>query len=224
MIDQLGRIHDSADGAGYLAQAVLEPNVLATIREANIGFLALIARHRAISAGGGVFGLGAAAVTGIAALHAAGLRAAASCPYTLFNLRFGDAAFWSDVARQPGRSGSGGLSDEATFARTAIFLGWHLAQCSDLTPALVLGMTPAAQQAWRGLPLSAIDRAATAALPHLRARWGEHPLFWPKLVAAPDREDRTRRHSVRLLGLQLLAADGIRADGAWAPTLEGPSA
>jgi len=93
-----------------------------------------------------------------------------------------------------------------------VFLAWHLAQSSELTAAVVLGMTAAVQQAWRGLPLSALDRAATAALPHLAARWGGHPRFWPKLLEAAAPVDRARADSVRLLGLQLLAAEGIGAE------------
>lgn len=221
MIDSTGEIHDAADGGGYLVHAVLDASALDSIRETNTGFLSLVAQHRAARPGAGLFGLTAAAVAGIAALDASARRAAASCPYTLFNLRFEDAAFWSGIARDAGRAGSASLGEEATFARTAVFLAWHLAQSSELTAALVLGMTGPVQQAWRTLPLSAIDRAATAALPHLAARWGDHPVFWPKLVAAPALTDRARRHSVRLLGLQLLAADGIRADVAWAQSVPG---
>jgi hypothetical protein len=221
MTENTGRIHDAAAGGGYHAHSVLDASTLETIRETNTGFLKLVAQRCAARPGVGSFGLCAAAVAGIAALGATGLRAAAGCPYTLFNLRFRDAAFWSGVARQSGRDGSGSLSDEATFARTAIFLAWHLARRAELAAAVALGMTPAVQQAWRALPLSAIDHAATAALPHLAARWGDHPLFWPKLIEAPQPEDRARRHSVRLLGLQLLAADGIRADGAWAESRPG---
>jgi hypothetical protein len=212
MTENTGRIHDAPAGGGYLARSVLDASTLETIRETNTGFLTLVAQRRASRPGAAAFGLSAAAVAGIATLGAAGLRAAASCPYTLFNLRFRDAAFWSGVARESSRDGSGSLSDEATFARTAVFLAWHLARRAELTPAVVLGMTPAVRQAWRALPLSAIDHAATAALPHLAARWGDHPLFWPKLIDAPQPDDRARRHSVRLLGLQLLAAEGIRAD------------
>jgi hypothetical protein len=221
MTENTGRIHDAAAGGGYLAHSVLDASTLESIRETNTGFLTLVAQRGAARPGVGAFGLSAAAVAGIATLGAAGLWAAASCPYTLFDLRFRDAAFWSGIARQPGRGGSGSLSDEATFARTAIFLAWHLARRAELAAAVVLGMTPAVQQAWRALPLSAIDHAATAALPHLAARWGGHPLFWPKLIEAPPPEDRARRHSVRLLGLQLLAADGIRAEGAWAEQRPG---
>lgn len=214
MVENIGGIHDAADGGGYLAHAVLDANALASIREANAGFLALVAERHAARRGSGAFGLTAATTADIAALDAVGRRAAAGCPYTLFNLRFEDGAFWADVARDPGLAGSGSLADEATFARTAVFLAWHLAQSSELTAALVLGMTPPVQRAWRSLPLSALDRAATVALPYLAARWGDHPGFWPKLLDAAVPADRGRGDSVRLLGLQLLAAEGISADGA----------
>lgn len=214
MVDSFGRIHDTAD-SGYLAHAVLDARALDSIRETNAGFLALVAERHAARPGSAVFGLTATAAGGVAALDAAGRRAAASCPYTLFNLRFEDTAFWTGVALEARLAGSGSLANEATFARTAVFLAWHLAQHSELTARVVLGMTPTVHQAWRRLPLSAIDRAATVSLPHLAARWGDHPLFWPKLVESPEAAPRARGASVRLLGLQLLAADGIRADGAW---------
>ena len=211
MIETIGEIHDAPDGSGYLAHAVLDANALDSIREANAGFLALVAERRADRPGAGVFGLTAAAAADIASLDAVGRRAAAGCPYTLFNLRFEDGAFWTAVAREPGGAGSGSLSDEATFARTAVFLAWHLARSSGLTAALVLGMTAEVHRAWRSLPLSALDRAASAALPHLAARWGDHPLFWPKLLDAAVPPDRGRADAVRMLGLQLLAAEGIGA-------------
>jgi hypothetical protein len=212
MIETIGGIHDAADGTRYLTQAVLDQSTLDSICEANTGFLALVAGRHAACPGGGAFGLGPAAVAGIAALDFVGRRAAACCPYTLFNLRFEDAAFWRGVAIDAARAGSRSLTDEATFARTGVFLAWHLAQSSELTAALVLGMTAPVHQAWRNLPLSALDRAATAALPHLVARWGGHPRFWPKLLEAAAPVDRARADSVRLLGLQLLAAEGIGAE------------
>ena len=211
MLERLSTIQDADVRGGYHAHAVLEPGALEAIRETNVGFLALVAaRHRALP-GASAFGVRPATAEAIAALDARARRAAASCPYTLFDLAFHDAAFWHGVLAARS-AGDGSLADEATFARTAVFLAWHLAQSSELTAALVLGMTPPVQQAWRALPLSALDHAATLALPRLAARWGEHVLFWPKLLEAAAPIDRTRAASVRLLGLQLLAADGIRAE------------
>jgi hypothetical protein len=95
-----------------------------------------------------------------------------------------------------------------------VFLGWHLAQNNELTAALALGMTPTAREAWRGLPLSALDRAAMAALPRLEARWGTHARFWPRLLDAASEPSGARLEAVRLLGLQLLAAGGMPASAA----------
>ncbi len=203
MTDRSGAIHDGT--GGYLAEAVLDDNALEVIREANLGFLGLVARQAGEQP---AFGLPARVAAAVAALDALGRRAAASCPYTLFSLRFDDAAFWAGVARGGG-GGAGSLSDEATFARTAVFLAWHLAQHQPLAAALVLGMPAPVLQAWRGLPLSALDRAATESLPFLSARFAGHPRFWPRLLEAVAPVDRQRSVSVRLLGLQLLAAEGI---------------
>ena len=212
MIQSHDVIRDASEAGGYLAHAVLDTNALDSIRETNVGFLALVASRHAADRHARPFGLPSAIAAALASLYATGLRAAASCPYTLFNLRFDDASFWHGVAHDVWLGGDGSLRDEATLARTAVFLAWHLAQSSQLTAALVLGMTASAQQAWKRLPLSALDRAATVALPSLEARWGDHALFWPKLVESAAPVDRARAASVRLLGLQLLAADGIRAE------------
>jgi hypothetical protein len=209
MIESSGEIHDAPDGGGYLAHAVLDRSALDSLRETNAGFLALIGARHAAHPGVGAFGLTAAATADVATLDAGGRRAAAGCPYTLFNLRFEDGAFWSGIVRSPGLAGPGSLGDEATFARTAVFLAWHLAQNSELTAALVLGMTSPVQRAWRRLPLSALDHAASEALPHLTARWGDHPRFWRQLRSAAAPLDPGRANSVRMLGLQLLAAEGI---------------
>ena len=221
MIDSTGGIQDEANGGGYLARAVLDASALDSIREINAEFLTLLAQQHAAAPGTAPFGLRTDAVAGVAALDARGLRAAAGCPYTLFNLRFEDAGFWAGLASGNGRGAAADAGAAAAFARTAVFLAWHLALNSELTAALAFGMTGPVQQAWRRLRLSALDRAATEALPHLRARWGGHPSFWPKLVEAAAPPDRARASAVRLLGLQLLAADGIRADAAVAEARPG---
>jgi hypothetical protein len=92
-----------------------------------------------------------------------------------------------------------------------VFLAWHFAQGSELTAALVLGMTPAVQEAWRGLPFTGIERAAIAAAPYLEARWGAHARFWPGLLDSAEEGDEAAAEKLRLLGLQLLATDGLRS-------------
>jgi hypothetical protein len=196
----------------YLARAVLDDATLDSIREANLQFLNLVAAR---SAAGRAESLGVPFAVGarVRELAPSAREDVAGCPYTLFNMRFEDAAYW----RGPGAAVAAAptVADLAA-ARTGAFLAWHLAQSNDLGASLALGMGPAAKRAWRGIPVSAIDSLAAAALPFLRARWGAHPTFWPVLVASTGPAARPRAEAVRLLGLQLLAADGH-----WPPPAPG---
>lgn len=208
MIESGDQVQDSFSGEGYGVRAVLDPAILDAIREANGAFLSLLAARAQVAAGEAVYGLEAGCAARTMALGDAARRLAASCPYTLFDLRFDDAPFWQGVVRASGSAGSACASDEATFARTAIFLAWHLVRSSSLQASLALGMGRPAQDAWRVLPLSALDSAATLSLPHLTARWGERVGYWSKLLVGTSEPD-ARLDAARRLGLQLLAADGM---------------
>ncbi len=207
MHDHRNRVGEEMFESQYSTRPVLEPAMLDAILVANLGFLGLVAKSPRDSAKP-VYGLSSSMAAAVARLDPGTRRTVAGLPYTLFNLRFESPSFWRAVVRDAARPGSGSLSAEATFARTAVFLAWHLVQGGELAPAMVLGMTPEVIDAWRGLPLSALDHAATRSLPWLQARWGENSRFWPKLVvaAAPGRGGIG---APRELGLQLLAAQGL---------------
>lgn len=206
-------VQDALPDGAYAQRTVLDEGTLDSVRHANDEFLDLVARGYERSREGDLLGLGRPTARRIAALGLGARDFASRCPYSLFNLRFEDAAFWRGVIRDAQRPLAGaqsGSAEEAAFARTAVFLAWHLAQSSDLAAALALGMTREVQAAWRTLPLPNVDRAATLALPQLRARWGGHARFWPKLLDAAHDPTPEQAERVRLLGLQLLAADGVR--------------
>lgn len=219
----------AVEGAGTYAQrAAIDDATFETIRQANAAFLALVARRAAGDGGAAALGVPAAIAARIAAQDATTRRFAAECPYTLFNVRFEDVAYWRNVAAgavdatgdvrgprasaadPPSRVPAPWVGDEPRFVLTAVFLAWHLARHGDLCSALVLGMTPAVREVWRRLPLQALDAVAADALPQLRARWGAHPRFWPQLLEAAERPGLDHAERVRLLGLQLLATDGCR--------------
>ncbi len=201
MAEHLSSVRDGAV-LPYAAQAVLDARTLAALTEANDSFLALIAGAAAEPGVPAQLGIPAATAARVAELAAPERARIASCPYTLFDLRFGDAAFWS--APLPPRPAAPASPAGLAFARTSIFLAWHLAHSNALAAALVLGMSADVQRAWRALPLSELDAASHVVLPHLRARFGSHPSFWARLLAGtPAASD-----SARLLGLQLLAAAG----------------
>lgn len=197
-----------AGEVGYAARAVIDANSLDSILEANRLFLQLVVTRSATAGDAEAFGLPSAVAARIRGLDVPGLHAVAECPYTLFNLRFEDAAFWRGIAHATATGTLGSLADDVAVVRTAVFLAWHLAQSNDLAASLVLGMSEEVRRAWRGIALSGLDRAAIAALPHLQARWGRHPTFWLRLLDCTRPDDRARAEAVRLLGLQLLAADG----------------
>ena len=196
--------------------------VAQALAEANRGFLERITTRAAAGSGGlGLHGR----VFGLAPEHAARLlrllgperEALAGAPFALFDLRFGDAVFWGQVlapaenavaewrppvtpAMAPGR-----------WVRASVVLAWHLAQRGGLAAALTLGMTPAVQALWSGMPLALLEPAAAAAESAVLARWGTHPKFWGRMLASVERRDTAGLQAVRHLGWQLLATDGLRS-------------
>jgi hypothetical protein len=203
-------VRDSGADGAYRVHALLDSQTLRTLEDANESFLLLLARQPGRAQGALTLGLPADLLSRIAALAPASRALAARCPYALFNLQFENGVFWSEAARGAPVPASDSGSPALAFAHTAVFMAWHLAQGDELAAALVLGMTPAVRAAWRALPLSAVSPAAAAAWPALRARWAEHRLFWPALIAAAATRDALATDQVRRLGLQLLAADGLR--------------
>ena len=196
----------------YAAFAVVDSLSLASVHEANVSVLAVLGDSSGSGARQDALGIDALVASRVRALEPAARHAIAACPYALFDIQLGDARVWREFVL--GRDGAAepDAHVHAAFARTAVFLAWHLAQSNDLAASLVLGMTADVQRLWRGMPVSMLEQAAKAAAPRLVARWGRHPTFWPKLLdsAAPGARDRAE--AVRLLGLQLIAADG-----AWPP-------
>ena len=210
MTGSIPSVRDSGAESAYRVHALLDSQTLRTLEDANEAFLLLLARQVAREGRALTLGLPGEVLLRVVALPPASRPLAARCPYALFNLQFENSAFWSEAARAAPVPVAAGSADALAFAHTAVFMAWHLAQGDELAAALVLGMTPAVRAAWRALPLSAVTPAAAAAWPGLRARWAEHRLFWPALVAAATARDAQAMEQVRRLGLQLLAADGLR--------------
>jgi hypothetical protein len=214
-----GQVRDGVPDAAYASRTLLDEHSLATVHSANLAFLGLVVEAGRAATSGGVYALPTRTTLRLMSLTVSELAAIARCTYSLYTLKFADADFWRSVVAEVVAQPAGALGvasphpppgSAPAFTRTAVFLAWHLARGSDLTAALVLGMTPGVQEAWRGLPLSGIERAAAAAVPFLEARWGEHSRFWPGLLEVAEDGDEEAAERVRLLGLQLLATDGLR--------------
>ena len=206
-------VRDAAPAEGWLPGALLDDNVAMALAQSNAGFIDRVA---------------AAAGTPVAAVHGLPGDLArrvlrllpqertqlACCSYALFDLRFGDLAYWQ-LALAPTAPGTpmapaGGAAPTARWVRTAVFLAWHLAQRRDLATALALGMSPTVQTLWAATPLASLEAVGVAAEGALQARWPAHPRFWPQLLEAVECGDLRRLVAARHLGWQLLATDGLR--------------
>lgn len=195
--------------------------VAQALAEANRGFLERITTRAAAAGGSGLH----ARVFGLAPEHAARLLrllaperdTLAGAPFALFDLHFGDAVFWGQVlapvenAVAEWRPQPLATAVAGRWVRASVVLAWHLAQRGGLAAALTLGMTPAVQALWSGMPLALLEPAATAAEGAVLARWGAHPKFWGRMLAAVERRDGEGLQAVRHLGWQLLATDGLRS-------------
>jgi len=124
----------------------------------------------------------------------------ADCPYALFDLRLKNA----DPIQ---------LTDEfptaietVNFVRLALFFAWHVTTRTPLTARLVLGMSEAAIDAFKGLTVNGLcDLAATESC-RLTARWSESRGYWSALLVGALRQDAVALRRAQLFGLQLAAA------------------
>lgn len=146
----------------------------------------------------------------VAALSGAQRSAAANCPYALFDLRFGDGAFWSARLQTLGTrlvADEEKLSEDTVdFARVALFYAWHLASSAALTAHLLLGMHADTVEAFRRIPVDVLPPLACSEAAQLAARWSRYGMYWSALIGAAARPDAAALRRVQLSGFQLAAA------------------
>jgi len=146
---------------------------------------------------------------------AAGQRLCERLPYALFDLRFGDGAFWQGEI-----AAAGGVQDAAdapavderivAFVRAVIMLAWHLAQTRAAGARLVFGAAPATNAALSSMPVATVERLARRVAPALTARFGSRARFWLQFEGcAVDPDDRAV-NLLQQLGLQIQGADSAR--------------
>jgi hypothetical protein len=181
---------------------------LNSIRDLNHRFLNLTGRSSNDWAAGRA-GCTSVLRSQVAPLSAAQRTAVANCPYALFDLRFGDDAYWQD--RLPGASLSVAdqpCVDEASldFVRLALFYAWHVASGTALAARLLLGMHSATATAFRGITIDILPALAAAESMNLTARWSDCHSYWAALLGAAARADPAALRRVQLSGLQLAAA------------------
>ena len=136
----------------------------------------------------------------------------ARCPFSLFTASFNDGVYWRAVAGnsavrespvadadQPGRV------ELMSFAQLALFYAWHLARVNPAAARIVLGMPDQTLAAFEILSLTTLQNLAMTSPELFMPRWPERPTFWLRLLGSSS--DRTPSSEIRLLGLQMLAAE-----------------
>ncbi len=191
-----------------------EPHVpaamLDSVRELNHRFLDLIAVQSNDWNSSRRVGLPSEVFEQIAPLSAVQKRAAANCPYALFDLRFDDDTYWR--TRLLG-GGNWGVADAAwvdentlNFAGLALFFAWHVASTGKLAARLLLGMSEITSATFRGVTIDCLPGLAATVAGALTARWSTCDGYWSALTGAAARLNSVDLRRIQLYGLQLAAA------------------
>ena len=203
-----------AGTAHWGEQVLFSERVIAALGSVNGAFLALAAELHAQRPGMPALGLPAHVLTALAR-SGGGPR---ECPLSLalFDLRFRDDRHWRKEALACGavQDGQGLTADPRTrrVARAAVTLAWHLAHTEPRGARLALGMDPATQEVFLGVPIGSLDALAGRVAPHLCARFCTRERFWSQVVAVLRFGPQAGRiDRLRLTGLQLQGAEAARA-------------
>lgn len=199
-----------ANAGGRVSGSQVPAAMLVSVSELNHRFLDLIgSRPRRWDLDNRV-GLSAELCGQIAPLSDAQKKAAADCPYALFDLRFQDEYYWQSRLRGAGSWSVADLpagdDDCVTFVRLAIFFAWHVAATGKLAARLLLGMSDATSGAFREATIGCLPALVAVESANLTARWSGNPAYWRALSRAASHTNSAALRRVQLHGLQLAAA------------------
>lgn len=184
--------------------------MLESVHELNHRFLDLLGESPREWNSAGFAGLPAEVRLWIVPLTAAQKKAAANCPYALFDLHFHDDAYWrARLHTDFPCHVADAVSPNDTmlgFVRLAVFYAWHVASANKLAARLLLGMNDMTAAAFRAVTIDCLPGLAAAVGVELTARWSNRPAYWSALTRAAARSNSTVLRRVQLQGLQLTAA------------------
>ncbi len=199
-----------ANVSRWAREAHVSAKMLESVRELNYRFLDLIAAQPGDWNSARFAGLPAEVLWEMLPLSDAQKKAAADCPYALFDLRFHDATHWQTRFEAGGRWGVGERAavGDATleFVRLALFFAWHVASASRLAARLLLGMNDATVAGFRVATIDCLPALGLLEAANLTARWSYCPTYWKALTGAASRPNAAGLRRVQLSGLQLTAA------------------
>ena len=203
-------------GGSWVREPHLSSEQLSSVRGLNHRFLDLAGRGgdgwggARPGCGGPLLGMGLAQQ--LAPLSQTQRVEAASCPYALFDVRFEDEAYWiSRLAQSPQYRVADETvdADVVDFVRLALFYAWHVSCTAGLAAQILLGMSAATVESFRGIGVNSLPGLASSEAIHLTARWQACGAYWNALIGAAARADPPALRRVQLYGLQLAAASRL---------------
>jgi hypothetical protein len=163
-------------------------------------------RYLGLAASAGV----ALPLSRVAGLSSAQQAAAANCPYALFDVRFGDASYWSLRLQSPSlwriADAPQVLPEAVEFVRLALFYVWHVATSAPLHTQLLLGMPRSVAAAFALLTLDRLPGIALAEAGNLTPRWHTCDAYWNALIDAAANPSAAALRRAQLRGIQFAAA------------------
>lgn len=183
--------------------------MLGSVRELNHRFLDLVAMPPSGWTASMRAGLPAEVSGGVAPLSTLQKKAAADCPYALFDMRFDDDAHWQTRLKSAGRwsvADEGADDSTRNFVRLALFFAWHVACTGTLAARFLLGMNEATAAALRATTIDCLPALVGTEAVNLTARWNDCPVYWSALTRAASRPNSAALRRVQLYGLQIAAA------------------
>lgn len=197
---------------------VLNPALLARVRQLNLDYLELLVAERGSTDGSTQLQhLPPRHRAALGALSPRALRALAAMPYSLYSLGFEDENFWDAVCESATSSASalavqryarvGDASAQCSFCELALLHAWHVAAKNTMAARMVFAMPYATARRLVNTPLWQIRCIAGSYGELMMPRWPTNPAFWPDLIRFAASNDTRRLHMTRLLGTQLIAAE-----------------
>ncbi len=178
--------------------------LLADLHALNSQFLGLVITHESVADAAGLEDRTQQTLSGLTDRQ---LERLATCPYSLFDISFCDAAGWQDAVRQAGRGRrDSDTSPSSGFVLAALLFARQLCQHHDGLARLLLGMTEDVVVLLAEYDLATLTACTFDERPPLLARLADHPHFWSDLVDFVRDGTRERQLAAHTLGMQHSAA------------------
>jgi hypothetical protein len=214
----IGVVRATPDRDAEVCAPVLNPTLLARIRQLNLDYLELLVTERDSTNGSTQLQhLPPRHRGALGALSPRALRALAAMPYSLYSLGFEDENFWNAVCESATSSASalavqryarvGDASAQCSFCELALLHAWHVAAKNTMAARMLYAMPYATARRLVNTPLWQIRCIAGSYAELMMPRWPTNPAFWPDLIRFAAANDTRRLHTTRLLGTQLIAAE-----------------